>query len=44
MIARAAKRTITVEVDAADQILWDLLGALPVSYRPDWLNLERQTR
>ena len=39
--AREAERSISIEVDAADDILWDLIDTLPVSYQPDWFNFER---
>lgn len=39
--ARRHGWTVHVEVDAADQILWNLTHALPVTWQPDWLNLER---
>jgi GNAT superfamily N-acetyltransferase len=39
--AREATRPTNIEVDAADLILWDLIGTLPVSYKPDWFNLDR---
>ncbi len=33
--------TLRIEVDESDQILWRLIDALPISWEPDWLNLER---